>query len=50
MGERKLGAVFRKRTRTRNLIILFSVVFYILVELTRVVFDLERTATTQLTG
>ena len=31
----KLGAVLRKRTRTPNLIFIFSVVFYILVELTR---------------
>ena len=38
------------KARTLNLIFLFSVVFNILVELTRVVFDFERMATTQLAG
>ena len=45
MAERKLGAIFHKRTRAPNIIIifLFSVVFFnILVELTRVVFELGK--------
>ena len=50
MVKHELGAVLHKRTRTPNLIFLISVVFYILVELTRVVFDLERVATTQFAG
>ena len=50
MAKHDLGTVLHKRTRTPNLIILFSVVFYILVEHTLVVFELERMATTQLTG
>ena len=45
MVERILGAVLHTRARTPNLIFLFSMVFYILVDLTRVVFDLERMAT-----
>ena len=39
MAKLNLGAVFHKRTRTPNLIL------NILVELTRVVFDLESMAT-----
>ena len=41
---------FTKKTRTPNLIFLFSVAINILVELTRVVLDLERVATKQLAG
>ena len=50
MAKHKMGGVLRKRTRTPNLIFLFSVVFNILVELTLVVFEVERMATTQLEG
>ena len=50
MAERKLGTGLRKITRTPNFIFIFSVVINILVELTRVVFNLERMATTQLAG
>ena len=47
-GKAQIGAVLHKRTRTPNLIFLFSVVINILVELTRAVFDLESMATKQL--